>query len=65
MNEPLVLVGHSMGGMVVTAVAEKVPTKIQRLIYLGAFLPANGQSLIELIEMKNRTGPCNRTKVAG
>jgi len=47
-NEKVILVGHSMGGMVITAVAEKVPAKISRLVYIGAFLPASGQSLAEL-----------------
>ncbi|MFT3702167.1 MAG: alpha/beta fold hydrolase [Agriterribacter sp.] len=44
----VVLVGHSMGGMVITAVAEKVPGKIKKLVYVGAFLPATGQSLTDL-----------------
>jgi pimeloyl-ACP methyl ester carboxylesterase len=37
-----------MGGMVVTAVAEKIPSKISKLVYIGAFLPANGQALVDL-----------------
>ncbi|MFT3682253.1 MAG: alpha/beta fold hydrolase [Ferruginibacter sp.] len=47
-NEKVILVGHSMGGMVVSAVAEKIPSKISKLVYIGAFLPANGQALVEL-----------------
>lgn len=47
-REPVVLVGHSMGGMVVTQVAEHVPDRISRVVYLSAFLPADGQSLVEL-----------------
>ena len=47
-NEKVILVGHSMGGMVVSAVAEKAPAKISKLVYIGAFLPATGQSLVEL-----------------
>jgi len=47
-NEKVILVGHSMSGMVVTAVAEKIPSKISKLVYIGAFLPANGQALVEL-----------------
>lgn len=45
---PVILVGHSMGGMVVSAVAEKIPAQIEKLVYVGAFLPANGQSLLDL-----------------
>jgi pimeloyl-ACP methyl ester carboxylesterase len=44
----VVLVGHSMGGMVISAVAEKIPARIERLVYLGAFVPANDQSLFDL-----------------
>ena len=44
----VILVGHSMGGVVVTAVAEKIPARIEKLIYIGAFVPANDQSLIDL-----------------
>ena len=47
-NEKVILVGHSMGGMVVTSVAEKAPSKISKLVYIGAFIPASGQSLGEL-----------------
>lgn len=42
---PVVLVGHSMGGVVVTQAAEYVPDRIDRLVYLTAFLPGDGQSL--------------------
>ncbi len=44
----VILVGHSMGGVVVTATAEKIPTRINKLVYIGAFLPVNGQSLLAL-----------------
>lgn len=44
----VILAGHSMGGMVITQVAEKVPDKISKLVYIGAFLPASGQALTNL-----------------
>lgn len=47
-GEPVVLVGHSMGGMAVTQAAELVPERIARLVYLTAFLPCDGQSLVQL-----------------
>ena len=47
----IILVGHSMGGMVISAVAEAVPEKIEKLVYLSAYIPKNGQSLQELAEM--------------
>ena len=33
------LVGHSYGGLVIGAVAEKVPERIRRLVYLDAYIP--------------------------
>lgn len=45
--EPVVLVGHSMGGMVITQVAENIPDRIDTLIYLTAFSPKNGETLLQ------------------
>jgi putative intracellular protease/amidase len=39
------LIGHSMAGMIISQVAENIPNKIDKLIYVAAFLPQNGQSL--------------------
>lgn len=41
----VVLVGHSYGGMVITGVADRVPDRIKRVIYLDALLPTNGESV--------------------
>jgi len=46
--EPVILVGHSMGGIVISQVAEEQPEKIQTLVYLSAFLVQNGESLFQL-----------------
>ncbi len=39
-----VLVGHSYGGMVITAVADHVPQQVDSLVYLDAFVPRDGES---------------------
>ena len=44
----IALVGHSYGGMVATGVADRARERIDQLIYLDAFVPANGQSLADL-----------------
>ncbi len=44
----VVLVGHSMGGIVISQVAEEIPGQIKELIYLAAYLPKNGESLLSL-----------------
>ncbi|WP_454801285.1 alpha/beta fold hydrolase [Mucilaginibacter phyllosphaerae] len=48
LNTKVILCGHSMGGMVITEVAEKIPSKIEKMVYVNAFLPANNQSLLDL-----------------
>jgi pimeloyl-ACP methyl ester carboxylesterase len=44
-TEPVVLVGHSMGGATVTGTAERVPDRIRLLVYVTGFLPRNGESI--------------------
>jgi ribulose-5-phosphate 4-epimerase/fuculose-1-phosphate aldolase/pimeloyl-ACP methyl ester carboxylesterase len=44
----IILVGHSYGGMVVTGVADRMFERIKHLVFLDAFLPADGQSLYDL-----------------
>jgi pimeloyl-ACP methyl ester carboxylesterase len=43
-SEPVILVGHSMGGLVISQVAEQVPDKIRVLVYLSALLLRSGES---------------------
>lgn len=45
----LVLVGHSYGGMVITAVADSIPERIKKIVYLDAFLPEDGESVADFI----------------
>ena len=45
----VVLVGNSSGGMVITGVADRAPERIGRLVYLDAFVPEDGQCLLDLV----------------
>ena len=47
----IVLIGHSYGGMVATGVADRARDKVRQLIYIDAFVPADGQSLLDLNEV--------------
>jgi pimeloyl-ACP methyl ester carboxylesterase len=49
--EPAVLVGYSMGGAVVTQAAGMCPDRVASLIFVCAFMPANGQSLLDLTHL--------------
>ena len=50
----VVLVAHSSSGAVITAVAEADPGRIAQLVYLDAFVPEHGQSVIDLIAPERR-----------
>lgn len=45
-----VMVGHSYGGMVMTAVADLAADRLAQLIYLDAFVPQHGEALADLAD---------------
>lgn len=52
--EPAILVGHSMGGIVISEAAERRPDKVRHLVYLSAFLLPDGVAMAA--RMKEDTG---------
>ena len=46
----IVLVGHSYGGFVISAVAEAIPGKIRSIVFLDAFLPDDGEALVDIVQ---------------
>jgi len=49
--DQIALVGHSYGGMVITGVAEQLASRIASIIYLDAFLPGDGQSVMDVVNL--------------
>lgn len=47
--DDIILCGHSYGGMVITQLADRIPEKIKALVYIDAFVPEHGESLIDLL----------------
>ena len=45
----IVLIGHSYGGMVPTGVADRARDRVSQLIYIDAFVPDDGQCLLDLL----------------
>ncbi|MSP52511.1 MAG: alpha/beta hydrolase [Alphaproteobacteria bacterium] len=45
----MVLVGHSYSGMVVTAIADRMPERVRHLVYVDAVIPENGKSVLDVI----------------
>lgn len=49
-----ILVGNSSGGAVITGVADRVPERVAQVVYLDAFTPADGQSILDLLPPERR-----------
>jgi pimeloyl-ACP methyl ester carboxylesterase len=54
--QPAVLVGHSMGGVAITQAAGRAPGQIALLVYVAAFMPQDGQSLVDLTHLPEGEG---------
>lgn len=46
----VILCGHSYGGMLITCVADRLASRIKALVYLDAFVPTDGQSLVDQLK---------------
>jgi pimeloyl-ACP methyl ester carboxylesterase len=53
---PVLLVGHSMAGIALTAAAERAPEKIAKLVYLAAFMPMPGVPMIDYVRCAENAG---------
>ena len=52
----VILLAHSMGGVAASAVAEKIPHRIAKLVYLTAFMPPSGVPAIAYINHPANAG---------
>lgn len=50
-DEPVILIGHSLGGAVITQTAAEVPQKIKKLVYIAGFIPQNRKSVLDYSQM--------------
>ena len=55
-DRDVVLVGHSMGGAVISEVARQYPERISKLVYVAAMLPDEGQSPASIIQWIKESG---------
>ncbi len=49
-SEPVILVGHSMSGAVISQAAEQLPPKVSKLVYLCAFLLEQNGSVLDTMK---------------
>jgi pimeloyl-ACP methyl ester carboxylesterase len=63
----IVLIGHSYGGMVATGVMDRARDRIAQVVYLDAFVPRDGQCLLDLqaAEVRDRMRELARTSGEG
>jgi pimeloyl-ACP methyl ester carboxylesterase len=50
LDHKVILVGHSMTGTVISQVAELIPEKVEKLVYVAAFLLKEGGSVLEAMQ---------------
>jgi pimeloyl-ACP methyl ester carboxylesterase len=53
-DDPVVLVGHSYGGMVITGVADRIPDRVDTVVFLDAVVPRDGESCWGLVNDAER-----------
>ena len=56
-KEPVVLVGHSAGGTVLSEIAERMPERVARLVYVAAMLLPDGESIFSAFVTKTPMDP--------
>lgn len=45
---PVILVAHSFGGFVISQVAEEVPEKIEKMVFIASAVPYDGKTAVEV-----------------
>ena len=50
----IILLGHSFGGTIISKVAEAIPERIRRLVFLGGFVLNDGESLLDNLSPQRR-----------
>src|SRR5581483_10887922 len=63
--QKVILVGHSYGGMVITGVSNEVPDRLAHLVYLDAFVPQDGQALIDVTTPQRREAILQQARANG
>lgn len=53
-DAPVVLAGHSYGGMIIAGAADGVPARVAALVFVDAYVPADGDSVWSLTSQRYR-----------
>src|SRR5690606_27409356 len=55
-SEPVILVGHSQGGALITQATEFCGDRIRALVYVAAVLPLSGETAFQALNPERDTG---------
>lgn len=58
----VILVGHSYAGTVIAGVADRIPERLSKLVFLDAMLVDNGESALSVQSKENREGTIKAAK---
>ena len=62
--EPAIVVAHSMGGIIATQAAARSPQRVAALVFVAAFMPKHGQSLLDLTQLPEGAGDQVQANIA-
>lgn len=59
LNTKVILVGHSLAGVMISQVANNISERIEKLIYIAAFIPTQNRSCLQeaQVQKMNNVGP--------
>jgi pimeloyl-ACP methyl ester carboxylesterase len=55
-DEPAIVVPNSMGGVITTQAAARCPERVAAIVYVAAFVPEDGESLLDLTRLPEGAG---------
>ncbi|MCX2679013.1 alpha/beta fold hydrolase [Galbibacter sp. EGI 63066] len=50
LDTSVILVGHSLAGFIISKVAEEMPDKVEKLVFVAAMIPNNGKSVLDILK---------------
>jgi pimeloyl-ACP methyl ester carboxylesterase len=63
LKKPVILIGHSFGGITISMVALRSPEKIKKLVYVAAYVPTSGESMQSIAAGDKENGFSEKTFV--